>query len=219
DENRELLSSYLRRFGFGTLTGIDLPGEQSDRLKSADEMKRINAATISYGQGISVTPIQLISAFQSIANDGVRMRPLIVKSLIDRDGATVLSYRPEKINRPVTPETARIMKDYLVNVVTEGTGKKAQVRGYIVAGKTGTAQIPLKTGGYDPYNCIASFVGFVPADDPRLVILVKIDAPQGEKHYGGQVAAPVFSKIASIALIHLGIPPDGDINNNKYGGI
>ena len=152
-----------------------------------------------------MTPLQLVSAMQAVANGGVRMQPRIVRSVVDDSGRTVESYEPRELSRPLSPDAARKLRDILQTVCTRGTGKGARVPGYLVSGKTGTAQV-VENGVYSGGRYIGSFLGFAPAQDPRLVVLVKIEEP-GTVYWGGVVAAPVFSRVARQALWRLGVRP------------
>jgi cell division protein FtsI (penicillin-binding protein 3) len=199
--------SGLRAFGIGRKTGIDLAGEAHGRLWPASTWQPIDLANHGFGQGVAVTPIQLAVAYAAIANGGVLIRPYLVKAAYDPEGHRVLTHTPQFLGRAVSPEVAHTMNAVLRTVVegTDGTGRKAQVDDFTVAGKTGTAQmINPQTGGYYQSRLVASFVGFLPADDPRLVILVVLeDVNHG--HFGGLVAAPVFSAIAAGSLSRMNI--------------
>ncbi|MGC9974670.1 MAG: penicillin-binding protein 2, partial [Gaiellaceae bacterium] len=198
----EQLARWIKRFGFGEPTGIDFPGESPGQVPPVDEWYGSTAGTIPIGQGIAVTPIQLAAAYAAIANKGVWVRP----HLVARIGSKPVA--PAKRRRVVTTAVADELMVMLHNVVDEGTGTAAEIPGYTVAGKTGTAQKPdLKTGGYSTYNYVASFVGIVPASNPRLVILVTVDEPRGSI-WGGVVAAPAFQQIALDCLRYLEVPPD-----------
>ena len=196
---------YLKKFGFGEVTGIELPGETDGLVLPLQEWTEINLATMSFGQGIAITPLQIVSAVQAIANGGVQMKPHILKEIIDSKGNVVKAFPPEIKGRPISPDTAYKMVQILQGVVDRGTGKKAKVPGYLCAGKTGTASI-VENGQYASGKYNASFVGFVPAEDPRLVIIVKIECPQ-DIPWGGVVAGPVFKEIAQESLWRLGIAP------------
>jgi len=195
---------YLKKFGFGELTGVELPGETEGIMVPFSDMTEVNLATMAFGQGIAITPIQICSAVQAIANKGVQMKPRIIKEILDSRGNVVKAFPPREKCRPITADTAYKMVDIMQNVVINGTGKKAKVPGYLCAGKTGTANV-VENGGYVSGKYIASFCGFVPSEDPRLVILIKIDHPSGI--WGGVVAAPVFREVAQESLWRLGIPP------------
>ena len=201
------LSTYLRNFGFGSRTGIDLPGESVGNLKK--QWYGIDLATISFGQGVSLSAIQLVSAISSIANGGNLMKPYLVEQILDDSGAIVQRFEPQVVRRVVSPETARKVTKMMETVTGNGgTGTKAALDGFAVAGKTGTAQkVDPVTRTYSPTKRIGSFVGFVPADKPKLTIAVIIDEPQGIK-YGGTVAAPAFRGIAQSTLAYLKIQPN-----------
>jgi cell division protein FtsI (penicillin-binding protein 3) len=202
------LYPYIKNFGFGRPTGVDMPGESSGVLR-APKWAPIELANISFGQGISVTALQMTAALGAIANNGRLMRPYVVREVLDAQGNTLERRTPQDLGVVVSSETARQVTQMLVSVVSpEGTGGQAGIDGFQVAGKTGTAQKPdLRHGGYLKGKYMASFAGFVPAHDPRLSILVVMDEPQGNI-YGGQVAAPVFREIARDAMGILGIYPD-----------
>ena len=205
---RERYYKYLRSFGFGDKTGIELQGETPGLLHPAETWARIDLATHSFGQGVSVTPIQMAVAFAAIANGGQLMRPYLVRRILTPSGEVALENGPVVVRRVIGPRTAATVTELLRRVVEEkgGTGTKARLDDFPVAGKTGTAQkVNAQTGGYSSKR-IGSFVGFVPADDPRLVILVLIDEPSTSS-YGGIVAAPVFRGIAIAGLKHLGVEP------------
>jgi cell division protein FtsI (penicillin-binding protein 3) len=197
----------LRAFGLGERTGIDLPGEASGILRKPASWREIDLANHGFGQGVAVTPIQLAAAYAAIANGGYLVRPFVVKAAYDAAGDPILTRTPEVRRRVITPEVAHRMNRLLRGVVNgpDGTGRLARVGDFIVAGKTGTAQmVNPATGAYYQSRLVASFVGFVPADDPRLVILVVLyDVAHG--HFGGLVAAPVFSQIAAGALRDLNV--------------
>ncbi|MEI6825932.1 MAG: penicillin-binding protein [Desulfuromonadales bacterium] len=199
------LSSYLRNFGFGGRTGIDLPGEATGNLKKHSYV--IDLATTSFGQGVSLSTIQLATALSAIANGGNLMKPYLVEQILDDNGAVVQKFEPQIVRRVISPETALKVTNMMETVTGEGgTGMKAALDGYRVAGKTGTAQkVDPVTHTYSSKR-IGSFIGFVPADKPKLTIAVIIDEPQGVK-YGGVVAAPAFRSIAQNSLAYLKIQP------------
>lgn len=183
---------YARMFGFGSTTGIELPGEVAGDLKHPSEWSRRTLETISIGQEVAVTALQMATSYATIANGGELMVPQIVKEV--RSDSTVRSTQPVVIRRVLSEQTAETMRSLLQSVVEKGTGSNAAVPGYRVAGKTSTAQRPSKHGGYDPDAYVSSFAGFLPADNPELLCLVIIDSPE-RVHWGSQVAAPVFSNI------------------------
>ena len=202
------LDRYIRNFGFGARTGIRLPGEVKGIVRNPNRLTKVDIANCSFGQGISVTGIQLISALSSIANGGILMRPHVVDRIIDQDGKVIQSVHPRIRRRVHSPDTSLAVTQILKEVVQPGgTGAQAALVGYEVAGKTGTAQkIDPLLKKYSDDKYVGSFMGFVPADDPRLAILVVIDEPEGTP-YGGVVAAPVFRTIAQKTLQHLNVPP------------
>ncbi len=205
---RDRYYHYLQSFGFGAKTGVDFPGEVSGLIRPSSRWFEIDLAAISFGQGISVTPIQMATAMAAIANGGLLMEPYLVETVTDADHQVVQRRLPEVRHRVISENTADQVRRMMV-AVTEpgGTGARGAVPGFQVAGKTGTAQkVDAVTGGYSIDKRIASFIGFVPAENPAIVIAVTVDEPQGTV-YGGQVAAPVFSRVASQALNHLNILP------------
>ena len=205
------LYRYLQAFGFGQRTDIDLPGEVSGLLKAPREWGRRSLASISMGQEVGVTPLQMITAVSAIANDGVLMKPYVVAEVRDQKGQRMKEILPQVKRRVVSPATARTLTTIMEGVVTSGTGAKAAIPGFRVAGKTGTAQkVDPRTGTYSSALSIGSFVGFVPADAPRLAIIVVVDEPQGEA-WGGVVAAPVFRRVGEHVLTYLGVPRDDQV--------
>jgi cell division protein FtsI (penicillin-binding protein 3) len=199
----------LRAFGIGSRTGIDLPGEASGLLNKPAGWKEIDLANHGFGQGVAVTPIQLAVAYAAIANGGNIIRPYVVKAAYDAEGQTIFTHTPQVLRRAIAPDIAHQMNLLLRNVVMSdgGTAAKARVDGFIVAGKTGTAQmVNPENGTYYQNRHVSSFVGFLPADDPRLLILVAL-YDVGHEHFGGLIAAPVFSEIAQGAVRDLNITP------------
>jgi cell division protein FtsI (penicillin-binding protein 3) len=197
--------TMMDAFNFGRLTGIDLEGEARGTMHSPgdEEWSEAMFATSTFGQGIAVTPLQMLTAVAAIANDGLMMQPHVVKEVIDGD--RIIAAQPSALRRPISAATANTVTEMMVAVVRDGLDGAASIPGYTIAGKTGTAQIPTP-GGYDQSASIASFVGFFPADDPQLAILVKLDRPR--EYWGSVVAAPVFRRIAERLVILLEIPPD-----------
>ena len=199
------LYRYLQSFGFGERTEIDLPGEAAGLLKQPRAWERRTLASISMGQEIGVTPMQMVSAVAAIANGGVLMRPYIVSEIRDAQGQALKEVLPHVKRRVISPETARTVTTILEGVVTDGTGGKAAIAGFRVAGKTGTAQkIDSHTRRYSASQFVSSFVGYVPANNPRLAMIVVIDEPRGES-WGGTVAAPVFNRVGERVLNYLGV--------------
>lgn len=194
----DILSKYVRNYGFGSKTGIELPGEGDGILYNPDDMSKLDVATMSIGQGIAVTPLQMVRAFGAIANGGSMMKPHIVKSYSNIKGEVTSTTDPEVMGQPIPEETAKTIADILEKEVSEGGGTKAMVEGYHFGGKTGTAQkLDTKHGGYLDGQYIASFIGFGPVEDPKFVVLVVIDDPQKGSYYGSQIVAPVFKDIVS----------------------
>lgn len=197
---------YLRAFGLGQTSGIDLPAESPGLLPAAGKWPAITLATTGFGYGVAVTPLQLAAAFATLANDGVLMRPYVVQDIRDSDGTVLRTNRSHYVWQAVRPETAKQVVGLLESAVEDdGTGWQAQLEGFRVAGKTGTTQKLDDRGRYSAQAHIASFVGIVPVAAPRLVIAVTIDEPRRDGYYGGQVAAPVFRAIAGQALASLGV--------------
>ncbi len=204
----EALYKTLSAFGFGDKTGIDCPGETAGNLLPYRRWTKIDAGAIAFGQGISVSAIQLITAVSAIANDGVMMKPYVIQAITDQNGGLVKRNKPTTVRRVISVETARTIKKILTSVTdSDGTGIQAALNGYTVSGKTGTAQKTDEKGTYADEKFTASFIGFTPATKPELAILVVVDEPR-RNHYGGVVAAPAFRQIAQEALNHLNIPPD-----------
>lgn len=197
----------LRRFGFGQATGIDLPSEASGYLPKVTNWRDINRATISFGQGISATPLQMTSAMATIANGGKRMQPHLVQKIVGADGAIIKEFAPTITDEYVlSPQTAVKLAGMMVSVVERGHGKRAKVIGYPIAGKTGTAQIPDPKGGYEDGAHIGGFGGFFPADNPRFAMIVKLDRPKTVK-FAESSAAPTFGEVAHFMLNYYRIPP------------
>ena len=203
--------TYLRRFGFGTQSGVDLASEVSGMMKLPGDSNWYpsDLGTNAFGQGIAVTPIQMLAAASAVANQGTLMKPHIVHQFISKDPASgedrITPVEPMIVRRAISRETAETMTQMLVRVVEEGA-TKAEVPGYRVAGKTGTAQVPTPYG-YHPTYTIGSFIGFAPADDPQFIVLVKLDKPSASP-WGSQTAAPTFQAIAARLFSYLQIPPD-----------
>lgn len=196
---------YVRRFGFGQRTGVELPGEAIGLLRQTSRWSQVSSASIAIGQEIAATPLQVLRAMSVVANGGLRIEPRIVERVVSSEGETI--HRPERPApaRVISERTAAVLNEMLKGVVSHGTGKAAALDEHVVAGKTGTAQKAFR-GGYSPDRVLASFVGYVPADRPRLIILVSVDEPRGEQ-FGGKIAAPAFREIAEGALRYLGVEP------------
>ncbi len=197
---------YVKRFGFGEPTGIELPEERSGNLASLKGRNDIYLATASFGQGITATPLQLAAAFGAIANRGQLMRPYVVQAVAKPDGRTEVT-SPTSVRQVVSPEVARTLSAMLVSVVEVGHGKRAGVPGYYVAGKTGTAEVAgVAKLGYQQNKNIGSFVGFAPVDDPKFVMLVRVDEPK-DVVFAESSAAPVFGEVAKFLLQYYQVPP------------
>ena len=205
---KERFYKYIRNFGFGQKTGIELDGEAKGIVINEKNATNLNIATMAIGQSIAVTPIQLLSATAALANGGTLMKPLLVKEIKDIKGKTIKSFRPEPLRRVLDAGSAEEVKALLENVVAKGTGRNAYVEGYRVAGKTGTAQVVGEKGGYVQGRYVASFTGFAPVDHPRVAVTVMIAEPQGGIYYGGVIAAPVFQAIMQDVLHYLRLPED-----------
>jgi len=202
------LYDYLRRFGLGERTGIGLPGESRGLLREPARWSRVSQASLSFGQEIGVTPLQLVTAISAVANGGRLQPPRLVLSVLDTEGRVLEERAPRPSRRVIEEETARALRRMMLSVVEEGTAKAARIDGFSVAGKTGTAQKIGPEGTYSPDRFVASFAGFVPASRPELAILVVLDEPRGNLYHGGDIAAPVFRRIALSSLRYLGVAPD-----------
>lgn len=197
---------YLYAFGFGKLTGIDLPGEARGILVPRSSARQIDLATMAFGQANAVTPIQLVSAVSAVANEGKLMKPHLVKEIVDNQGKVLKKYEPQLVKRVISAEAAKELCVILEGEVTQGTGQNAYIEGYRVGGKTGTAQKIKPGGGYMDNEYVASFIGIAPTDNPRLVCLVVVDAPKGYPYFGGTVAAPAAREIIRDSLRYLDEP-------------
>lgn len=198
---------YIKGFGFGTKTDINFNGESKGNLPHFSKWTAVDTATKGYGYGVAVTPIQLINAYSAIANGGTLMQPHIVDRIEYAGGKVEKKSKPVKIRRVLKEETTQIMKKALQSVVEVGSGKRAQITGYNVAGKTGTAEKLSKEGGYAKRSHIVSFCGFAPVSDPQFTVLVILDNPT-KYTFGGTAAAPVFKEITERLLAMKGVPPD-----------
>lgn len=204
---KEKFVKYIEAFGFGQPLGIDFPGEGKG-LFNPSKIGPVELATISFGQGISVTPLQLLTAICAVANDGKLMQPFLVKKIADNNGDVIHEFNPKIIRHVISENTSREMREILESVVTNGTGGSAKIDGYKVAGKTGTSE------KYVDGKYISSFIGFAPADDPEVAILVVLDEPQGV-YYGGQTAGPTFKQIMEDTLKYLGVEPEKEEDESR----
>ncbi len=208
--SNDVLADYIRRFGFGRRTGIELPGEQPGLVAASSRWTLSTHVSISFGHEVGVTTLQMASAIATVANDGVRVPPRIV--LGTRDAHGIIHPAPSgEPRRVISSETARILTGLLEGVVLRGTGRSARLPGYRIAGKTGTAHKVIPGVGYSPSQFIASFAGFGPIRSPRLLTLVVVDSPAGLIHTGGLAAGPVFHRIMTDGLAYLRVPPDEDL--------
>jgi cell division protein FtsI (penicillin-binding protein 3) len=204
---KERYYKYIVGFGFGAPAGVGLSGESRGQLRPPSRWSGLSLATMSIGQEISVTALQLVSAFAAVANGGRLMQPTVVRAVLDSQGRTVRAAEPRVVRQVITPDTAQVLTRMMTAVVRQGTGHNAAIPGYEVAGKTGTAQkLDPATRRYSRAPGVLSFVGFVPADDPRLAMLVMLDEPKNEK-WGSEAAAPIFAAIGREALRYLNVPP------------
>ena len=194
----EIMGNYLKKYGLGEKTGVDLAGEAAGQLSSYKKWKDVNRATISFGQGVSTTPIQMVTAYTAIANKGKMVKPHVLSEVIEADDKTK-QIETTEVGQVISEEDAKKVTEMLVSVVENGHGKKAKVEGYRVAGKTGTAEIPKPGGGYEEEGHIGSFIGYAPADDPRFIMLVKFNKPKNVE-WAESSAAPIFGEIADWLL-------------------
>lgn len=201
---RDRMLDAMDKFGVGQATGIDLQGETTPYFPGKSYWHPIDLATASFGQGIALTPIEVLDAFSSIANEGVRMQPQVVSKILTPDGQTIV-LDPKQLDRPMSAQTAKVMTEVLVYTVDKGEAAFARLKGYRIAGKTGTASVAV-AGHYDPTQTIASFIGFAPADNPKFVMLVILNHPKAAI-YGAETAAPIFFDIAKGILTYYGIAP------------
>jgi cell division protein FtsI/penicillin-binding protein 2 len=208
------LYEYIRRYGFGRKTGIGLPGEVSGIAHPLNIWTKLSITRIPMGHEIAVTPIQMIMAMNAICNGGKLMKPIVVKRVVDGNGRVILENKPQQVGQPILPAATAMMTTALRKVPTpDGTAEKAAVDGYDVAGKTGTAQ-QLENGQY-VRKYYSSFVGYLPAADPDISILVSLDNPRGGAYYGGRVSGPVFHRVAEKVVEYLGMSPTKPLTNSK----
>lgn len=215
---KENLYKFIKGFGFGKITGVDIPGESAGILSQPNTWSDMQLATISFGHGIGATPLQMAVAFASVVNGGELLMPHVVKRIIDNENKVVYERQKEIVGNPISRETSVTMRELLERVVGEdGTGVLAASAEYLVGGKTGTAQKASSEGGYLKDKYYSSFIGFAPVGDPRVVVYVGIDEPQGY-YYGGQVAAPVFKEVTEKVLKYANVPSDPALNKYVHLG-
>ena len=213
---KEKLFEYIQKFGFGEKTGVDLNGESAGILFNLDKVGPVELATTSFGQGVSVTPIQQITAVSAAINGGYLLKPYIVKSINEPETNSIILENKKTIVRKVISEsTSEKVRFALESVVTNGTGRNAFIDGYRVGGKTGTAQ-KVENGKYLIGNYIVSFIGFLPANDPEIIVYIAIDHPKGITQYGGTVAAPIARSILLDAIDILNIKKPENASEKKY---
>lgn len=213
---KETLFKYIKSFGFGTLTGVDLNGESKGILFPLDKVGPVELATTSFGQGVSVTPIQQITAVSAAINGGTLYKPYIVKSINEPETNTVIQEtKPQVVRKVISEDTSEKVRYALESVVTNGTGRPSFIDGYRVGGKTGTAQ-KVKDGRYMVGNYIVSFIGFLPANDPEIIVYIAIDNAKGATQYGGTIAAPIARRFLLDAIDILDIPKPTGASEKKY---
>ncbi len=215
---KETLFEYIDKFGFGEKTGVDLNGESTGIIFNLDKVGPVELATTAFGQGVSVTPIQQITAVSAAINGGYLMKPYIVKSINEPETNTVVKkYKSEVVRKVISEDTSEKVRYALESVVTNGTGRPAFIDGYRVGGKTGTAQ-KVQDGRYMVGNYIVSFIGFLPANDPEVIVYVAVDNAKGVTQYGGTVAAPIAKSIleASIDILDIKAPEGASEKNYNY---
>lgn len=213
------LTTYAQRFGFGTITGIELSGEQEGILFDPDKMSIVDTATMGIGQGIAVTPLQMVQAFSAIANEGHMMKPFLVKEIDNPDGSIYQKTEPKEVGQPINVGTAETISKFMGEEVAIGGGQSAKIEGYRFGGKTGTAQKKTEDStGYAEGQYVGSFIGFGPLEDPQFLVLIVVDDPKGV-YYGAQVAAPVFKEMMTEIVRMKGIRPTEEVNQKPLGPV
>jgi stage V sporulation protein D (sporulation-specific penicillin-binding protein) len=211
----ETFYKYIKAFGFNQPTNIAIPGESKGIMIAEKDATNLNLATMSMGQSIAVTPIQLITAVSAAINGGHLMQPQIVKEIRDSDNKVIETTKHKEVRQVISEATSKELRGVLENVVMKGSGRNAYVEGYPAGGKTGTAQVVGEHGGYESGKYVASFAGFAPVDNPRIAVLIMINEPKGGIYYGSQVAAPVFAPLTRDILRYLGVPEKRDMEKPK----
>ena len=213
------LTDYARRFGFGTITGIELSGEQEGILFDPDKMSIVDTATMGIGQSVAVTPLQMVQAFSAIANEGRMMKPFLVKEIDNPDGSIYKKTEPTEVRQPINAGTAETISKFMGEEVAIGGGQSAKIEGYRFGGKTGTAQKKTEDStGYAEGQYVGSFIGFGPLEDPQFLVLIVVDDPQGV-YYGAQVAAPVFKEMMTEIVRMKGIRPTEAMDQKPLGPV
>ena len=202
---KKILNKYVKKFGFGKKTGIDLPGETPGFIRPLENWSKLSIAAIPIGQEIGVSAIQMARAMSAVVNGGYLLQPYIVREVVDNNNEIIKSFKKENRINIISENTSKTMKEILKGVVENGTGRNAKIKGYEVGGKTGTAQKIDSSGHYSHNKYVASFIGFTPVDDPQFVIAVVFDEPR-PFYYGGLVSAPVFKEIAEKILKYMNVP-------------
>ncbi len=211
------LTKYAKRFGFGTITGSELPGEQEGILFDPNNMSIVDTAAMGIGQAIAVTPLQMVQAFSAIANEGHMMKPFIVKEIDNPDGSIYEKKEPTEVGQPISAGTAETISKYMGEEISSGGGQSAKIEGYTFGGKTGTAQKKNEDStGYAEGEYVGSFIGFGPLEDPQFLVLIVVDDPKGA-YYGAQVAAPVFKEMMTEIVRMKGIRPTSEMNKKPIG--
>jgi len=211
---KQLFYKYISGFGFAKPTGLDLPGEESGLVIPEAKASELDLATMSIGQSVAVTPIQLVTALSSLANGGNLIKPKLVRAIEDPVNKSLTNIETQVIRQVISKGTASQLNRILQRVVFEGTAKKSFIEGYVVAGKTGTAEVPGQKG-YSADKYVSSYAGFAPADNPRIAVLVMVAEPKGEKYHGGDVAAPAFQTLARDTMRYLNLPENPDLPKQK----
>lgn len=212
----ETLMKYIKNFGFGSKTGIDLNGESNGILFKPEKMGPVELATTSFGQGISVTPIQQVTAVSAVVNGGILYTPYIVGSMLEPEtNSVILKNSPKEVRRVISEESSSLVRYALESVVAHGSGRNAYIENYRIGGKTGTAQ-KVQNGVYQAGNYILSFIGFMPADDPEIVVYVAVDHPNGVVQYGGTVSAPIAKNVLQTAIEVLDLKPTSEGMEKEY---
>jgi len=205
--DNDIFSQYINHFGFGTKTGVDLPGEESGIVRPSSSWSLTDPPCIAIGHGIAVTPLQMVTFLCAVINGGKLLRPYVVEAVLEQGGRVIKKTSPRLIRRIMPDSTSKLLRHTLEGVVAGGTGKRASVSGYSLGGKTGTAQIPLSGGrGYADGKYIASFMGFAPVGSPKIAGIVVIKEPTGT-YWGGEIAAPVVGRIIGRVLPHMNVLP------------
>jgi cell division protein FtsI/penicillin-binding protein 2 len=208
--NNHIFFQYIKRFGLGARTGVDLPGEENGIVRQSSSWSLTDPPCIAIGQGIAVTPLQMVTFLSAAINGGKLLRPYVVRAVLEPGGRIIKKNGPHLVRTAMSDSTSKMLREFLEGVVAGGTGERAGVPGYSVGGKTGTAQIPLSRGrGYAEGRYIASFMGFAPVGSPSVAGIVIIKEPTGA-YWGGEIAAPVFGRIIRRTLPYMDVLPEDE---------